>query len=251
MHWIIQKFSTESGFDDLVQVLETLQLPHTLIQVIPFSHELVPKPEIENPIVVMGSTTLVKIAKSYGWSPGVWLNNNFMYQRWRENWGEHLLNFDSVVCEFQDVSIEGKWFIRPVDDLKSFSGGIVNSVEFNEWKEKILRYDDGTITKKTMVTVSSLKEIYSEYRFFVIDGKVITGSQYKQGNRVISNADVDDRIVKYAQKRVDEWQPDVGFVIDIADTPKGLKIVEVNNLNSAGFYKINLGKLVSAIEQLK
>lgn len=250
MHWVIQKFSTESGYDELFQVLKTLELPMTEVKVIPFSHELEPKPEIENPIVVLGSTTLVKIAKSYGWGPGVWFNENFTYEKWFENWGEHLLNADSYVSRMGDLALTEPMFVRPVDDLKVFCGGLVNPAEFNEWQEKICRYDDGTITKDTLVAVARPKKIYSEYRFFVIDGKVVTGSQYKMGNRVIADGRVDEGITYWAQQRVDEWQPDVGFVIDVANAEEGLKVVEVNNLNSSGFYKINLGKLVDAIEKL-
>lgn len=250
MHWIIQKFATESGFDDLVDVLTRLELPMTLVKVIPFSHELTPKPDVENPIVVMGSTTLVKIAKSYGWGPGVWFNDNFTFERWKAGWGDELLNADAVVCRFEDVNFTGTKFIRPVDDLKLFAGGVVHADKFNEWKENVLRYDDGMVNSNTLVVVSSPREIYAEFRCFVINGHVVTASQYKRGDRVISSEIVDDRIIEYAQKMVDRWQPDVGFVIDIADTRDGLKVIEINNLNSSGFYKINLAKLVTAIEQL-
>jgi hypothetical protein len=251
MHWVIQDgLFNETGFHDLTSVLETLELPHTLVKVIPFSHELEPKPEVENPIVVMGSTTLVKIAKSYGWGPGGWFNENFTFEKWREHWGNHLLNADSKVCRFEDINLTECSFIRPVDDLKSFSGMLVYPAEFAEWQQKICRYDDGTITKDTLVTVAKPKIIRTEFRFFVVKGKVITGSIYKIGSMVLSDANVDQCFYDWAQARVDEWQPDDAFVIDLANTPNGIKIVEINNLNSAGFYKINVGKLVAAIEEL-
>jgi hypothetical protein len=194
MHWIIQQFFKESGFEEMVDILTRLKIPHTQIQVIPFSHELDPKPEIENPIVVMGSTTLVRIAKSYGWGPGVWFNDNFNYNSWLENWGENLLNHDSIVCRFEEIKLTDTMFLRPVDDLKSFSGGLIHPDNFNEWQEAICRYDDGTITKDTMVTIAPPKNIFAEYRCFVIDGRVVTISQYKQGNRVLPTECTDDRL---------------------------------------------------------
>jgi len=37
--------------------------------------------------------------------------------------------------------------------------------------------------------------------------------------------------------------------MDVARTPEGLKIIEVNNLNSSGFYAANVENLVLAIEK--
>jgi hypothetical protein len=38
--------------------------------------------------------------------------------------------------------------------------------------------------------------------------------------------------------------------MDIARTPDGLKIVELNTMNSAGFYQSNVGKIVDKLEEL-
>jgi len=49
---------------------------------------------------------------------------------------------------------------------------------------------------------------------------------------------------------VDLWSPDVGFVLDIADTPEGFKVIEVNCLNASGFYACDMAKVVFALEEL-
>jgi hypothetical protein len=50
---------------------------------------------------------------------------------------------------------------------------------------------------------------------------------------------------------IDIWQPARGFVIDIADLQNDeYKIIEINNLNSSGFYAIDLQKFVMAIENM-
>lgn len=36
----------------------------------------------------------------------------------------------------------------------------------------------------------------------------------------------------------------------LAETPDGMKVVEVNNLNAAGFYAGDMQKLVAAIEAM-
>ena len=52
--------------------------------------------------------------------------------------------------------------------------------------------------------------------------------------------DVKQEIVEYAQRMVDVWQPAKAFVIDVAETNEGLKVIEINNINSAGFYEADV-----------
>ena len=94
------------------------------------------------------------------------------------------------------------------------------------------------------------KEILAEYRFFVIDGEVVTGSQYKIGDQVQSSAAVPSDIYNYASEQAARWQPNRAFAIDIAQTPEGPKIIELNSANSAGFYACDIGKIVDAVERM-
>ena len=47
---------------------------------------------------------------------------------------------------------------------------------------------------------------------------------------------------------VDLFQLNGAFVIDICDTDKGWKIVECNCINCAGFYDVDIQKMLMAIE---
>jgi hypothetical protein len=47
---------------------------------------------------------------------------------------------------------------------------------------------------------------------------------------------------------VDIWQPDDAFVLDIAETSEGFKIIEINCLNASGFYACEMDKVVIALE---
>jgi hypothetical protein len=251
MHWIIQSnLSNETRDEDIYTTLDGGKIPYTAVKVIPFSSELDPIPNVQNPIAVLGSTTLVRIAHKYGWRPGVFWDDDLTAETWIKHWGHELLNADAQYVRFADLQFEGVKFIRPTEDLKVFSGGLVHWGEFSAWKDKVLLYDDGTVTSETMCVVSSPKTIYAEYRFFVVDGKVVTGSRYKIGQRVTSSVQVDQDVWEYAQRMVDQWQPYQGFVIDVADTPEGFKIIEVNNLNSSGFYHCDVSKIIQAIENM-
>ena len=186
------------------------------------------------------------------WYPGVFVNENFTYPKLIKHYGDYLLNKKCHISTLENVAPKyDEFFIKPCKDSKVFSGQGMTWDEFNEWRSKVLELGwEGSVTGNTCVVQAPLKEIYREYRFFVVDGKVITGSQYRVGSRVFSTECHEKEVIKFTQKMVDMWQPAVGFVIDIADTPEGFKVIEINCLNAAGFYACDMSKVVFALEDL-
>ena len=103
-------------------------------------------------------------------------------------------------------------------------------------------------TSKTRNLVSPTKDIQQEVRCWVVGGKVVTTSLYKMGSRVVyENYDHQTEYWDYAQSMVDKYQPAEAFVIDIALADDKLRIIEVNNINCAGFYHCNMNKLIEAL----
>jgi hypothetical protein len=256
MYWVIQEnLYKEEAFLDLIHAVETAGAPYVVVKVVPFSHELIPEQYPTGDIVVMGATTMIGIAQERGWKPGAFYNDNFDYRQWKENIGDELLNHDSEVCMFKDVNPSfNPFFIRPTEDRKCFTGEVIDKANYDLWLKSTQEVTDGysTLRPETMVSVAPVKAIHSEWRFFVVDGRVITGSLYKRGNRVIHlPALIGEDAEVYAQKMVDRWQPDRAFVIDVALTDDGYKIIEYNCMNSAGFYKSNVNKIVAAIESIE
>ncbi len=251
----------KEGYCALVDTLDKFQIPYIVVKVVPFSADLPPTiPHIEptNPIMVCGSITLAKIAKQRGWYPGSFMNENHDYRIWLKHYGDHLLNYDSKVCKFSEV--DKHWdtlFIRPCEDTKSFNGTVFDYNDFDEWRHRVINLGEtyGSLTADTMVSYASPKNISKEFRFFVVDGKIVGQSQYgKRYARALNQnyqALVDDGAIAFAQKMIDIWCPARGFVIDIADLQNDeYKVIEINNLNSSGFYAIDLQKFVMAIENM-
>ena len=113
-----------------------------------------------------------------------------------------------------------------------------------------LQLEDGSsLTPQTLIQVMKPIVIYCEARFWVIKGRIITKSIYKRGDRVVYSSEVDDSFTQYVEERIREWQPHEAFVIDVCDTEHGLKIVEINTLNSSGFYAGDVQKLVLELEE--
>jgi len=277
MHWILQNnLFNESAYQELLSTLERFNIPHSVHKVIPFIGELTPEPGQLIPcqpkmsseticeygtkgciahhknVICMGSYSLRHSADKYGWTPGVFDLEPFDFRVQLEKWGEHMLNHDSVVCRFEDAYILTPAFIRPIHDSKTFAGKIMDKQEFEEWQVKVclLKEDYGTtLDRDTLIQVGVPKKIFSEHRFWVVKGKIVTSSTYKLGRTVIYQPlPADSMFQKFAEERIAEWQPHEAFVIDIADTEEGLKVVEINTLNSCGFYACDMQKLVMALE---
>ena len=260
MFWIVQEnMHREDGFVSLVEGLQRLDIPHQIVKVVPFSDELpddeqtIPPLAPEGPVMVCGSTTLAKIAARRGWSPGSFLNDQHDYRAWLSHYGDNLLNAEARVCRFGDVEpIWSPFFIRPCEDSKTFAGQVTDWDDFQEWQHKViaLRETYTSLDANTMVTYSPVRQIFNEVRFFVVDGKIVGKSLYKLGSRVTYSDIVDDDAVAFAQSMIDRWQPARAFVIDTALTDEGHKVVEINCINSAGFYAIDVMSFIIAIEEM-
>lgn len=261
MHWIVQdNLHHEVGHNMLMETLERFSIPHTEVKCVPFTHGLplseriIPLAQPEGLVMVCGSTTLSQVAAQAGWTPGSFYNENHDYRVWQAHVGDHLLNTDSVVCRFADV--DDRWdhfFIRPCGDTKTFTGKCYSYKEFDAWRRRVidLRETYTTLDADTWVMYAPETQIHREARFFVVDGKVITASTYKIGPKPHQTAEVPPMMWEHAHEMVKLWQPARAYVMDLALTDQGHKIVEFNCINASGFYQIDIQKFVMAIEEME
>jgi hypothetical protein len=261
MFWVLQKnLYNESAFADLLQQLDRQNVRYEIVDLVPFAHDMSPDINVDGPVFVLGSTAMGIVAKKKGWKPG-YIDENINYHNLVENYDVFALNYNCIFTTLEDVSNAyipwNEFFIRPVNDGKSFAGTVMNIDELNEWISKIKNLEGEnsytSVTLKDEIVISPLKEIQAEYRFFVVDSEVVTGSQYKLGNRVCYRAlqsGLDLEVFQFAKKMVNIWQPNTAFALDIAATEDGYKVLEINSINSAGFYFCDMGKFINAIEKM-
>lgn len=260
MRWVLQNnIFNEEGFGSLVDVLTRFGIVFSEHKVIPFIGELMPEPEIDDgePVIVMGSYSMALYADKKGWVPGSFANDSHDFRVQLPHWQDHMVNAAAKVVPFHMVKMSAvPFFIRPVDDTKSFPGTVMDWGQYCEWRDQILGLSQednySTITEETMVMVSPLVNIYREYRLWVVDGKIVTASLYKEGTRVRYDSLVEDHVIDFASQFVGsgKWEPARAYCLDIFDTENGLKIGEVNNINSAGLYKADIQKLVYALNNM-
>lgn len=253
MYWIIQEnLWNEEGHSILLQALEKNGSEYTIVKVRPFIHTIEPDINPPNPVMVIGSTTLVQIGKTRRWFPNAFINRNFDFRVQKEHWP--MLNHDAFIGQFG--SIDPPWepfFIRPPEDSKLFTGQIMDHDELDQWKrDTSAAYSDGftQLTPDTMVMVARPRAIWQEFRLFIVDKKFITGSEYKRGGRSYQNSSVDPDVIEFAEILCRRWVPDFAFCMDVARTEHGLKVIEVNCINSSGFYKSDVSKTIQVLEAM-
>lgn len=259
MHWVVQNnMFSEEGFTRLLSALERLGVPHSLVKVVPFSHDLVwvDAAPLDKNIVIMGTYTLAEIARNLGWTPGSFHNENFDYKVQSIHWREAMLNYEARYSRFADVSPywDRPFFIRPVHDTKSFIGQVMDWPSFKLWREGVLALtpeDQPTIVADTPVMVAPKREIFTETRVWMVDGRAVTASLYKFGTikRYEERGPRTEECL-FAEDLARRWQPARAYVVDVADTQDGHKVVEVNNFNCAGFYAGDMQRLVAAVENM-
>lgn len=257
--WIIQSnMNYENGVEDLKNYLKDNEIPHVLVDIFKGNDSFYISGTDEplyldgrNDILCIGSYRLSRMMNEKLISPGSFMNDNFTYSKWIEHWGIRMLNHDSIVQKISNIEIPDSWnkvFARPLKDNKLFTGGLFNSND-------LLTHINGKIlnegNKDEKLLISSRKNITAEYRLFVVDGIIVTGSLYKLRNQLTLSDYVDSDVLDFANDCLDIWQPSLAFVLDIAITDIGCRIVEVNNIASAGLYKADVSKIVNALEKIK
>jgi len=163
-----------------------------------------------------------------------------------------LLNQDARYMPYEEVKNEKfktKKFIKPSRDLKAFNGGIMG--EDITIEEFIKNNQCQDFFKEETIVINDLKTIYAEYRFFIIGEDIITYSQYMRGNRLILDSNVPDFIIDSAKEYAKLYKPAEIFVMDLADTDQGIKIIEYNCWNASGLYECNVMKLFNEVNEYK
>ena len=258
MYYVIQEnLFREPNYDILIKTLDRVGLDYEIVKVRPFIEEFEFKTDRKD-VFCFGSVKMSRVAKKYDWYPGSLLNENHDYRVYSEHYKHNLLNYDSKVQRFgDDIKLE-RFFARPCEDNKTFTGKVYDIEEWNDFKQLII---DGKYTtsldENTEIQISTVKEVTKEWRFWIVDGQIITGSLYRAGDLIFGSDVIDDGAKWFCLGMVSKMDPSSyrlaeAFVMDICevliDGKPEYKIVECGCINSAGFYKADMQKLIYAIE---
>lgn len=255
--------ASEEEQKPFIAALDAVRASHgvtwSYVKLIPFAGTVEPEQDYGPCVFPIGSTSMLTASRIYGWTPGVvYRDETFRFEAWRDGWGaNNLVNGDGEVTFFgkaKAASLTAKVFIRPCQDLKAFTGHVIDGGNLLEWQERVHAGEQSTRTLQlemsTPVVVAAPKTIFREWRLWVVADKIVAASQYGvHGRREPSpGAPLDVRV--FAERMVDRWVPEKAFVLDIAETASGLGVMEVNTLNSSGIYAASMAPVYRALAEL-
>lgn len=257
VRWIVQNnLVPESELRDIEKTCHKIGADHFEMLVIPFTpFEELPKFPIdkEHTNFYFGSTTLMYGVYNNVKPVGLFFNENFSMENYIKVWGEHMLSSEAQITTFEQFSKqshdkESLWFIRPDADDKSFVGEVKSFEEIVNWSTTFAKYDNVILNEKTKIIVGPPYNLKKEWRNYIVDGKVVTSSQYRENFRLKkTRLNIPQEMLDFVEARCKEYMPHKCFAMDVAYCGDSYYIIECGCLNSVGLYDCDVPKLVEAI----
>lgn len=251
MHWGIQTNLGKETSQQIIDACEATGTPYTGLLCIPFSFAPLPELPTDVPTTFWGSIGFIEpIWKSQKWNPGVIFNENFDYRVWSKKWWDYLLNQGQITTldEFskQNHAPDSLHFIRPCADDKAFTGQVIEYSEVETWMRNLMCIDE-TYLQRTGIVVSEPVGIEREWRLYMLNGKPMSGSQYRENFRSIRSKIVPKEVYEFGERMASIWSPAELFTLDIAQSGGDLYVNEMGTFHSAGMYEADVNKIVSDI----
>lgn len=243
--------------DILLPLLEAVKgLPHQFVGLIPFSREITSnQPIMGLDHIPYGSTSFVETTYELGWK-GLSFDKKYFSYNTACHARSDMLNEGRILPAVEMVDYlrsldpEDSIFMRPDPDLKQFSGSVYIIKEALDFLiDAMACTSSGSykIEPDFLIVASQPKEILGEWRWFVVNGKVIDGSSYRLNGRLGKIHVEGGSFHNNAQELADKWLPSPCCVMDIALLPdSGFKVIEFNCINGSGFYNHDMKKIMKA-----
>lgn len=254
--WVVQSnLGNPTTLAELQEVFTRLGTAHRAVQVIPFSDDL-PDIDWDGPSVFYGATGFIAKAFASGrYHPCAFFDpERFRFSCWQRLLGAHLLNDGALVTTLAAFGRsahdpESLWFVRPDRDSKVFAGEVVRFADFRAWTER-LSAGGYTFGDDEPIVVAEPTDILREWRLFVVGGRVSAASRYRERFRLSISPEVPAEVIAFGEARAREAPIAPVFALDVAETAAGLRVIEINCFNSAGFYAADLGRIVADVNAL-
>lgn len=233
--------------------------PHEFVGLIPFSHEITSNEPLDGKdYIPYGSTLLTNLAYDLGWKGLHFDLDKFNYTAAIENRSD-MLNTGVILPARQMMfnlhyhDIDTQIFMRPSHDLKHFSGLVDTAGNLVKMLEDMIGvWESGDVgsyalNPDTDIVVAKPQDISAEWRWFIVGGKIISGSMYRAHGQLRKLRELDKEVINEAQSMADIWLPDPCVVMDTALVGDEIKVIEFNCINSSGFYDNDVDAIFKAL----
>jgi len=195
---------------------------------------------------------------------GVFLTiKNYECYRYYSYYGDKMVNSQYILLGLNDVKRMSKMFfdkfncdnlfIRPSNGYKTFTGQLLPKENFEYEFDIFIKTQFVDIDQ--LVLIAPEQNVREENRFIIISengvNRIIDGNKYMVDRELVSERVVDEEAWKYCEGVVNNYTPDKAFTIDIAKMDDGTyKVLEIGSFCCAGWYNMDLDKVVEEINNL-
>lgn len=262
--WYVEPYVFSLSEDLEPLKAEILKQGHRVeaVRYLPFvTEELGKKPgeqRADGPGVFYGSLNMAKfIQRSVPAEtrPAVYCTlRNYDCSRYYAYLGKYLLNGRYAMVPFAELErnrgflfgalgCEDAVFVRPDGGDKRFTGQLLYLESFDRDYERMGAYD---VSADTLVVVSEPRNLTGEWRFVVVEGKVVAGSAYKKSDEVIPDA-----ARALADEVAQEYEPDKCWTLDVCRTKEGeYFLLEIGSFSCAGLYRCDVEPIVREVSRV-
>jgi len=172
----------------------------------------------------------------------LFLNSDHMYVTLANLIGDHEYYFRLMGMD--------KLFFRPNRGGKEFTGNVWTMDNITREIDAIIKlYGVGL---DSMILISTPKKILDEARFVIGNREILGSSRYQVGGKHQEDTKVNVESTQLVEDILDTcaWVPDDLFIIDIATTENGPKIVELNSFSCSGWYAMDPKDIISKVSAI-
>jgi len=139
-------------------------------------------------------------------------------------------------------------FVRPDSPLKPFSGRVLASDKLSlEALDYGFYFDDASIP----VVVAPVREVAREWRYVVVDRRVVAGSAYIASGRSATPDDPSGTPWKMAAEIAARLNPpEAAYILDVCEADGEMRLLELNPFSGADLYACQPEDVVDALSEL-
>ncbi|WP_035375365.1 ATP-grasp domain-containing protein [Pseudoduganella violaceinigra] len=208
----------------------------------------------EDPAVLGEDLTSAQLAQAAQYIKqlrlGVFYDEKKFDQAHYSGLGLPLLNADAKMYPIESnlaQVFDRDMFIKPSKDEKAFDAGILAAGQTIEGF--IASQPQARNWREEMAVIAPCKTIIAEYRFFVVNREVVTGSLYRFAGNANFSAHIPGNVMAAATEFAPLYQPHAVFTMDLAETPDGIRIVEYNCWNASRMYAADVATIFHTVHE--
>ncbi|MBL9085924.1 MAG: ATP-grasp domain-containing protein [Planctomycetia bacterium] len=215
-------------------------------------------PTIDGPAIFHGSLgNAARVRHELPWEPGAYCDvDAFRCSAWfprarpwslQRTWVETsvraLTAAPAVVLAPLPASDEV--FVRPDSPLKPFGGRVVRRSRLSPAAlDHGYYYDDLDLP----IVVAPVRKVSREWRFVVVDRRVVAGSGYDGPSRRAVASQAQDAVWEFAAEVARQLEPpEPVYVMDVGEADGALHVVELNPFSGADLYACDRTSIVRAV----